>query len=145
MKKIFIDGPISPEFISDSISKHQSKHNIGAHNIFLGQVRADIISDQNVKSIEYSAYEDMANKKVNEIREDAFKKFDLTCLHTYHSLGNIKVGEISFFVFVSSVRRSEVYEATQYLVDRIKNEVPIFGKEIFENEKFQWKENINWL
>ena len=103
MKKIFIDGPISPEFISDSISKHQSKHNIGAHNIFLGQVRADIISDQNVKSIEYSAYEDMANKKVNEIREDAFKKFDLTCLHTYHSLGNIKVGEISFFVFVSSV------------------------------------------
>ena len=106
MKKIFIDGPISPEFISDSISKHQSKHNIGAHNIFLGQVRADIISDQNVKSIEYSAYEDMANKKVNEIREDAFKKFDLTCLHTYHSLGNIKVGEISFFVFVSSVRRS---------------------------------------
>ena len=143
MKKIFIDGPISPEFISDSISKHQSKHNIGAHNIFLGQVRADIISDQNVKSIEYSAYEDMANKKVNEIREDAFKKFDLTCLHTYHSLGNIKVGEISFFVFVSSVRRSEVYEATQCLVDRIKNEVPIFGKEIFENEKFQWKENIN--
>lgn len=143
MKKIFIDGPISPEFISDSISKHQSKHNIGAHNIFLGQVRADIIKDQNVKSIEYSAYEDMANKKVNEIREDAFKKFDLTCLHTYHSLGNIKVGEISFFVFVSSVRRSEVYEATQYLVDRIKNEVPIFGKEIFENEKFQWKENIN--
>ena len=143
MKKIFIDGPISPEFISDSISKHQSKHNIGAHNIFLGQVRADIISDQNVKSIEYSAYEDMANKKVNEIREDAFKKYDLTCLHTYHSLGNIKVGEISFFVFVSSVRRSEVYEATQYLVDRIKNEVPIFGKEIFENEKFQWKENIN--
>jgi len=143
MKKIFIDGPISPEFISDSISKHQSKHNIGAHNIFLGQVRADIISDQNVKSIEYSAYEDMANKKVNEIREDAFKKFDLTCLHTYHSLGNIKVGEISFFVFVSSVRRSEVYEATEYLVDRIKNEVPIFGKEIFENEKFQWKENIN--
>ena len=143
MKKIFIDGPISPEFISDSISKHQSKHNIGAHNIFLGQVRADIISDQNVKSIEYSAYEDMANKKVNEIREDAFKKFDLTCLHNYHSLGNIKVGEISFFVFVSSVRRSEVYEATQFLVDRIKNEVPIFGKEIFENEKFQWKENIN--
>lgn len=143
MKKIFIDGPISPEFISDSISKHQSKHNIGAHNIFLGQVRADIIKDQNVKSIEYSAYEDMANKKVNEIREDAFKKFDLTCLHTYHSLGNIKVGEISFFVFVSSERRSEVYEATQFLVDRIKNEVPIFGKEIFENEKFQWKENIN--
>ena len=143
MKKIFIDGPISPDFISDSISKHQSKLNIGAHNIFLGQVRADVISGQNVKSIEYSAYEDMANKKVNEIREDAFKKFDLTCLHTYHSLGNIKVGEISFFVFVSSVRRSEVYEATQYLVDRIKNEVPIFGKEIFENEKFQWKENIN--
>jgi len=143
MKKIFVDGPISSKFISDSISKHQSKHNIGAHNIFLGQVRADIISDQNVKSIEYSAYEDMANKKVNEIREDAFKKFDLTCLHTYHSLGNVKVGEISFFVFVSSVRRSEVYDATQFLVDRIKNEVPIFGKEIFENEKFQWKENIN--
>ena len=40
-KKIFIEGPITPEFIAKSIASHQSKHNIGAHQIFLGQIRAD--------------------------------------------------------------------------------------------------------
>ena len=53
-KNVFIDGPITPEFISDSIAKHQTKTSIGAHNIFLGQVRDDKIEDKSVQAIEYS-------------------------------------------------------------------------------------------
>lgn len=141
MKKVFLEGAISPEFIAESIAKHQGKHSIGAHNIFLGQVRADEVGDNKVVAIEYTTYEEMANEKLHEIREAAFEKFDLTCLHIYHSLGEVKVGEICIFVFVSSPRRKQVYEATEWLVNKVKEEVPIFGKEILDNADHQWKVN----
>ena len=66
-KTVFIDGAISVEFIANSIAKHQSKTTIGAHDIFLGQVRADKIDGKMVKAIEYTAYEEMANVKFHEI------------------------------------------------------------------------------
>lgn len=141
MKKIFLEGAIPSEFIADSIAKHQSKHSIGAHNIFLGQVRADEVDGKKVSAIEFTAYEEMALEKAHEIRETAFEKFDLTCLHIYHSLGNVAVGGVCIFVFVSAPRRKQVYEATEWLVNQVKTEVPIFGKEIFENEESQWKVN----
>jgi molybdopterin synthase catalytic subunit len=140
-KTVFIEGAISSEFIAQSIAKHQSKYTIGAHNIFLGQVRADAIDGNIVAAIEYSAYEEMANEGMNVIREKAFAQFDLVCMHIYHSLGVVKAGEICLFVFVSATRRKQVYEATETIVNWIKSDVPIFGKEIFENETFTWKKN----
>lgn len=137
----FIQAAISAEFIGNSIEKHQSKTAIGAHNIFLGQVRADEIDGKTVAAIEYSAYEPMAEEKFNEIREAAFAKYDLTCMHIYHSLGIVKKGEICLFVFVSAPRRKVVFEAIEFLVEEIKEKVPIFGKEIFEDETYTWKKN----
>ena len=140
-KNVFKEGPISSEFIAHSIENHQSKTNIGAHNIFLGQVRADIIEGRTVKEIEYTAFEDMANVKFHEIREAAFKKFDLSCMHIYHSIGRVRSGEICMFVFVSSARRKEVFPAIEFIVEQIKKEDPIFGKELFEDNTHQWKVN----
>jgi len=140
-KNVFKEGAISSEFIGNSIAKHQTKTSIGAHNIFLGQVRADEIEDKVVSAIEYTAYEDMANQKFHEIRESTFEKFDLTCMHIYHSLGTVKTGEICLFVFVSSPRRKVVFEALEFVVEEIKAKVPVFGKEIFEDETHQWKVN----
>ncbi|CAM3355369.1 molybdenum cofactor biosynthesis protein MoaE [Zobellia roscoffensis] len=140
-KNVFKQGAISSEFIGESIAKHQSKTTIGAHNIFLGQVRADVIEDKKVAAIEYTAYEDMANKKFHDIREATFDKFNLTCMHIYHSLGEVKSGEICLFVFVSSPRRKEVFKALEYVVEAIKADVPVFGKEIFEDQSTQWKVN----
>ena len=140
-KNVFKAGAISAEFIGDAIAKHQSKTNIGAHNIFLGQVRADVIDGKTVKAIEYTAYEDMANQKFHEIREATFEKFELTCMHIYHSIGTVNVGEICLFVFVSSPRRKVVFEALEYVVEEIKAKVPVFGKEIFEDSSHQWKKN----
>lgn len=140
-KNVFREGAISSEFIANSIAKHQSKTSIGAHNIFLGQVRADVVEDKTVAAIEYTAYEDMANQKMHDIREAAFEKFELTCMHIYHSLGNVKSGEICLFVFVSSPRRKMVFEALEFIVEAIKADVPVFGKEIFEDSSHQWKVN----
>lgn len=140
-KSSFIEGPIAADFIGNAIAKHQSKTAIGAHQIFLGQVRADEIDGRVVAAIDYSAYEEMAELELYRIREQAFAQFDLTCLHVYHSLGRVGTGEICFFVFVSAPRRQAVYEALQFLVESVKKQVPIFGKEIFEDETYVWKKN----
>ena len=140
-KNVFIEGPISSEFIAESIAKHQSKTTIGAHDIFLGQVRADVIENKTVSAIEYTAYKDMANAKFHEIREASFEKFNLTCMHIYHSLGTVNAGEICLFVFVSSPRRKEVFKALEFVVEEIKAKIPVFGKEIFEDSSHQWKVN----
>lgn len=140
-KNVFIKGAISPQKIADSIAHHQVKTNIGAHDIFLGQVRADSIESKTVEAIEYSAYEEMANEVFHEIREAAFEKFDLTCMHIYHSIGKVKAGELCLFVFTSSKHRVQAMDACRYLVEEIKEKVPIFGKELFANDDYQWKEN----
>ncbi|KJD36570.1 molybdopterin converting factor [Tamlana sedimentorum] len=140
-KNVFIKGAITHEFIGNSIYKHQSKTSIGAHNIFLGQVRADKVDDKTVSAIEYTAYEDMANQKFHDIREATFNKFNLTCMHIYHSLGTVKAGEICLFVFVSAPHRKVVFDALEYVVEEIKAHVPVFGKEIFEDQSHQWKKN----
>lgn len=140
-KNIFVQGPIDPAFVGTSIAKHSSKHGIGGHSIFLGQVRADIIDGQTVAAIEYTAYEEMAMEKMHEIREAIFAKYALTCAHVHHSLGSVAAGEICLFVFTSSAHRKAAIEACSEMVERIKAELPVWGKEIFENTSYQWKEN----
>lgn len=139
-KKVFVNGPISSSFIGESIASHQSKKDIGAHSLFLGQVRADVQAKGAVKSIVYEAYEEMALEKFHAIREDAFAKFELSCLHIYHSLGEVPAGEISLFVFTSSKHRRDAIDACNYLVERIKLEVPIWGKEILDEGSEMWKQ-----
>lgn len=140
-KNIFVKGPIAAAFVGESIQQHSSKTGIGAHSIFLGQVRADIIQDKAVSAIEYTTYEDMALEKMHEIREDIFAKYPLSCMHVYHSLGTVAAGEISLFVFTSSAHRKAAIDACEETVERIKAELPVWGKELFDNATYQWKEN----
>ena len=141
IKNIFIQGPISPEWIATSIQQHSSKRNIGAHSIFLGQVRADIIGGKEVVAINYTSYEEMALEKMMEIRESIFTKYELTCMHVYHSLGKVKAGEISLFVFTSSLHRKAAIDACEETVEKIKSGLPVWGMEIFGDESHQWKVN----
>ena len=141
MKKVFVEGAVSPSFVGDSIAKHSTKKDIGAHSIFLGQVRNDVINGNEVVAIDYSTYIEMAEEKFHEIREDVFEKYPLTCMHIYHSIGKVNAGEISLFVFTSSKHRKDAIKACEEIVERIKEEVPIWGKEIFKDENYQWKIN----
>ena len=68
-KNVFVEGPILPTFIADSIAKHSTKKDIGAHSLFLGQVRNDQINEKQVVAIEYSAYREMAEESFHQIRE----------------------------------------------------------------------------
>jgi molybdopterin synthase catalytic subunit len=140
-KNIFVQGAIAPSFIADSIAKHSSKTDIGGHSIFLGQVRADVIDDKKVAAIEYTTYEELALEKMHVIREETFAKYELTCMHVYHSLGAVASGEICLFVFTSSAHRRSAIDACNEVVERIKTELPVWGKELFEDETHQWKVN----
>lgn len=141
IKNIFIEGAISPVFIAESIQKHSEKTNIGGHSIFLGQVRADDIDGKTVIAIEYTSYEELALEKMRIIKEDIFAKYPLSCMHVHHSLGRVSAGEICLFVFTSSEHRKAAIEACEETVERLKAELPIWGKELFDDESYQWKEN----
>ncbi len=141
IKDVFTEGAITPDFISRAIAAHQVKTHIGAHDIFLGQVRADTIEEKVITAIEYTSYREMANVKFSEIREAAIEKYNLSCLHIHHSLGIVSAGEICLFVFVSAAHRNAVFEGMHYVVERLKKEVPVFGKELFEDDSYQWKQN----
>jgi molybdopterin synthase catalytic subunit len=136
--KVLIEGPVQPSFIADSIAKHSSKTDIGAHAIFLGQVRADAKDGKAVKAIEYSAYPEMAENILSEIREDLFSRYPITCMHIYHSIGTVKAGEISLFVFVSCKHRKESFDALRDIVELIKAKLPVWKKEIYEDESHLW-------
>jgi molybdopterin synthase catalytic subunit len=140
-RNIFTEGAIDPAFIATSIQKHSSQTAIGAHSIFLGQVRSDVIGGKKVVAIEYTAYTEMALEKMHAIREDIFARYPLTCMHVHHSLGTITAGEICFFVFTSSAHRKAAIDACEEVVNRIKAELPIWGREILEDETYQWKKN----
>lgn len=143
LKNIFMQGAIDPNFIGSSIAKHQTKTNIGGHSIFLGQVRADEIDGKSVAAIEYTAYEDMALEQMHQIREDIFAKYPLVCMHVYHSLGKVAAGEVCLFVFTSSAHRKSAIDACEEIVERIKAELPVWGKELFLDESYQWKPPLN--
>lgn len=139
-KNIFVQGPIPSDKIAQSIQNHSTKTTIGAHSIFLGQVRADEKEGSIVTAIEYTAYEEMALQKAFEIRQAIFEKYELTCMHIYHSLGEVKTGEICLFVFTSSKHRKMAIDACEELVERIKKELPVWGKELMESGE-SWKVN----
>lgn len=140
-KNIFIQGAIPATFIAESIQKHSTQTAIGGHSIFLGQVRADDTENGKVRAIDFTAFEDMAIEKMHLIREDIFAKYPLTCMHVHHSLGEVSAGEICLFVFTSSAHRKAAMDACNETVERLKAELPVWGREIMEDNSHQWKVN----
>jgi molybdopterin synthase catalytic subunit len=141
VQNIFVKGAISPVFIGEKIGAHQSKTGIGGHSIFLGQVRADIIENKQVIAVDYTSYEPMALEQMAGIRNMIIHKYSLSCMHVYHSLGKIASGEICLFVFTSAPHRKAAIDACSETVERLKAELPIWGREIFGDDSFQWKIN----
>lgn len=137
MKNIFIQGAIPATLVTDQIQRHSHMQQIGAHSIFLGQVRRD----EGVTAIEYTAYEAMALEQMHQIREDIITNYGLSCMHVYHSLGTVKTGELCLFVFTSAPRRKAAIAACEEAVEQIKAKLPIWGKELMEDDASQWKQN----
>lgn len=131
-KKVFLDGPIPPSFIADSIEKHGHQTKIKSHGIFLEQVQEYIKNGEKLESRRFSVNEAQADEILFRLREDVFSRYSLTCMHIYQSLGDVRVGSISLFIFTSSEEENVAMEALSELIRRFKAEVPLQIEDIFE-------------
>jgi len=137
-----INGPLTSAAISEIIAKGGENQECGAHSLFLGQVRRDSFEGKSVKAIEYSAFEEMVIMEADKINKSILSEFDdVKALEIIHSKGVVKSGEISMLVMVSAGHRDHASRACAKAVELIKERLPIWKKEIFEDDSAQWKEN----
>ncbi len=109
----------------------------GAINVFLGVVRNNN-KGRSVGYLEYEAYPSMAEKVMREIAEEALTRFGLEDCAVLHRTGRLEIGETSLLITVSSAHRAASFEGGHWLVDQIKQRVPVWKKEI-------WEDGESWI
>lgn len=104
----------------------------GAVNVFIGTIR-NTANNKNVVWLEYEAYESMAISEIRKIIEDASQRWPLLGWAVSHRIGTLKPGEVAVVVAVASPHRKQSFEACEFIIDTIKEKVPIWKKEVFED------------
>jgi molybdopterin synthase catalytic subunit len=143
MKKqhVLVPGPIKSSLIIEYINNLSDNKSSGAHSIFLGQVRNDKIHERTVKSIEYSAYKEMVEKEAKKIKDTIIAAYsDVNDVVIIHSTGIVKAGELSLFVMVTAGHRDQATRACRHAVEMIKENYPVWKKELFDEDSHRWKE-----
>lgn len=100
--------------------------------VFVGTVR-DQTKGKKVKHLEFESYEPMAIKEMSKIAEDAKVKWGLHDMVIHHRVGLIPIEEEAVVIACSSAHRKEAFAACEYAIDTLKESVPIWKKEIFED------------
>lgn len=137
-----IKGPVTKEIIALVIESIGERNDTGGHSIFLGQVRADEIDGKCVRAIEYSAYDAMVKKEADKIKELILSEFsDAKIVEIVHSIGIVYAGEVSLMVVVSAGHRHHATRACTKTVELVKERLPLWKKEIFNDDSHSWKEN----
>ncbi len=103
----------------------------GAMNAFIGTVRSKT-SEKKVIQLEYECYEPMAIKEIEKIINVANSRWPILKVAISHRIGTLKIGEDAVVVAVSTAHRKESFEACQFIIDSLKQTVPIWKKEIYE-------------
>jgi len=140
-KELFVRGALPANLISEILKEHQSDSQTGAYSIFIGQVRGDETSGSRVVAVDFTNHAKISETKYAEIRNSLFEKYHITDLMAYHSEGKVTVGEICFLVLAASAHRREAILACNEAVERIKSELPIWGKLLLGDDGVKWKEN----
>ena len=109
----------------------------GASVLFFGIVR-NHTEGRKVLYLEYEAYEKMADRMIRELIDFAFRHWPVETIHVLHRLGRVDLGEIAVAIDVRSAHRDEAYQASRYLIEEIKHNVPIWKKEYFEDGTSEW-------
>ncbi|HEY0246493.1 MAG TPA: molybdenum cofactor biosynthesis protein MoaE [Mucilaginibacter sp.] len=104
----------------------------GGIDVFIGTVR-DATKGKQVIRLEFEAYKRMAIKEMEKLAEQAFSKWPVQKILIHHRVGILQIGEIPVIIAVSAAHRDAAFEACRYLIDTLKQTVPIWKKEIFED------------
>jgi molybdopterin synthase catalytic subunit len=120
--------PLSVELAVSEVNKSGN----GGICTFTGTVR-DNAEGKGVLHLEYDAYPAMAEKKLAEIASEIKDKWGLEDVSIVHRIGKLEIGEVAVVIAVGAPHRKEAFAACQYAIDRIKEYVPIWKKEYFED------------
>ena len=120
--------PLDPEVVTAQVRRDTN----GAVVTFLGTTR-DNFEGKRVVTLEYEAFTEMAVKKLEEIRQQLKAEFGINDIAIAHRIGAVPIGEISLVVAVASPHRKEAFFACHAAVDRLKETVPIWTKEVYED------------
>lgn len=140
-ESFFLPGPLPPDLTTECINRFARHGGAGGQLIFLGQIRDDEIDAGTVRGIEYTAHEGMAHAAFRSILERAAQEVSLTDVVVRHSLGYVPVGGASLLIAVATGHRPEAYHVSRFILEAIKDEVPIYGREITTDDQSQWKVN----
>lgn len=130
--RYLVGGPITPLLISELMTLGNDDAGAGAVSIFIGRVRDDEVSGKRVKAIEYSAYNDMADKEAEDIVKTVKAAFsDVRRVIIVHSTGVVNAGETSLFIMVTSGHRDHATRACRHTLEMIKERLPVWKKELY--------------
>ncbi len=104
----------------------------GGHVVFIGTVRNHTAS-KGVKYLDFEAYGPMAEKEMRKIAESAMQQFEVFHIVIHHRTGKLEIGEIPVIIAASSAHRASAFKACAYCIDTLKETVPIWKKEYFED------------
>jgi len=109
----------------------------GAVVLFLGTVR-ELTEGRETVALDYEAYPEMATAKLNELEAEALRRWPVERIGIVHRIGHLEVGEICVAVAVSSPHRQDAFDAGRYLIDTLKETVPIWKKEHWSDGNTEW-------
>ena len=104
----------------------------GGIDVFIGTVR-NATKGKKVIHLEFEAYENMALKEMRKIAEDILRKWPVHKILIHHRTGLLNIGEIPVVIAVSAAHRAAAFDACRYAIDTLKQTVPIWKKEVFED------------
>jgi molybdopterin synthase catalytic subunit len=134
MRIEIVSHSLQPGRLIEEVRRDES----GAVTLFLGVVR-NYNEGRRVLYLEYDAYPDMAVKVMEQIVEEARQRWTIDDVAIEHRIGRLEIGETSLAVAVATPHRREGFEACHYVVDRLKEIVPIWKKEVWEGGE-EWIE-----
>jgi molybdopterin synthase catalytic subunit len=132
MNSIIAD-PIHTQDVIDSVASNAA----GAIDVFIGTTR-DHSKGRGVTGLEYEAYVPMALKSMDDLEKEARQRWNLHGINIVHRIGRVPIGEPSVVIAVSSPHRDEAFKACRYLIDRLKEVVPIWKREFFSDGSVEW-------
>ena len=110
----------------------------GAVVFFVGKVRN--LEDDNLKYLEIESFEELARDQIKEICENAANKWDLEYILVKHRFGRLKINDNIVLVITSSKHRTNAYEASEFIMEYLKSNVPFWKKEVADKTQ-KWVEN----
>lgn len=122
------------------ILKRARNPKAGALVLFSGEAR-NHHEGEAVDHLEYEAQEEMAERMIAAILEEAIQKYELHAADAAHRTGRVGISEPAVVVVTAASHRKEAYEANRYIIDKIKAEAPIWKREHSEQGKSRWQES----